>query len=85
MHRLGRTSLQGHVVNEQTCVGGNRALWSAAASSLSRRFAAYQRVEDGKAFGANPRNAREFEIMCSVQVSQCEEAGIGQGAGRTER
>ena len=85
MHRRGQTSLRGHVANEQACVSGHRTLRSAAASSSSRRLAAYQRVVDGEAFGADPRNAREFEIICSVQVSQCEEARIGQGAGRTER
>ena len=50
-----------------------------------RHLPAHEPAELREAFGADPRNGREFEVMRRVQVIYREEARIDQSAGGTER
>jgi hypothetical protein len=50
-----------------------------------RHLPAYQPAEFREAFGADPGNGREFEVMRRVQVVYRKEARIDQSAAGTER
>ena len=45
----------------------------------------HELVEDCQAFRADPRDARQFEAMCRVQVIYRQEAGVDQGPRSAER